>query len=286
MDPGDKFTKYLQITNRLGEKMDFKIEIEDFMGSYDPDTTVRLLGGEKSPFSLKDYIHPEISEFTLKQGQRITLPVEISIPENMEAGGLYGAVLVSAHLPSAGPGGEEGKTKSQVEIISRLGTLFFIRIRGNVLEEGSLKDIITSKKFYEKGPVPMEILFENKGNVHLNPYGIIEIRNLFGKKIDEIKLDPWFAMPDSLRSRKVSWERNLLFGFYTATAKINRGYKDIIDQKSIKFWVIPWKIVLIGFGALFAVIWFFVWIFSHFEFKRKKPKSPGAKTAGLPPAEE
>lgn len=269
MDPGDKSFQNLHITNRLGKTMEFRIEIEDFIGTYDPEETVKLLGEERSPYSLKDYLKPEITEFILEHGQRINLPIEISIPEDMEPGGLYGAVLVSASSPSVGPGAGEGEAQTQIKVITRLATLFFMRIKGDVLEEGFLKDFITPKNFYEKGPINFQVLFENTGNVHLSPYGLIEIKNLLGKKIDEIGLDAWFAMPDSLRLRETKWEKGLLFGRYTATAKINRGYQDIIDEKAIYFWVIPWKIIGAGFIILVIIVWLLKWIFSHFEIRRK-----------------
>lgn len=270
LEAGDKFSKYLYITNRLGRTMNFKVEIEDFTGTYDPEETIRLLGEGKSPFSLKDFLKPEITEFILEHGQRMTLPIEISIPEDMEPGGLYGAGLISAFSREVGPGAGKGEAQTQIMVFTRLATLFFVRIKGDVLEEGFLKDFITPEKFYGKGPIDFQVLFENTGNVHISPYGLIEIKNLLGKKIDEIPLDAWFAMPDSLRLRETSWERVRLFGRYTATAKINRGYQDIIDEKTIYFWVIPWKIIGAGFIVLVLVIWFLKWIFSHFEIKRKR----------------
>jgi len=273
MDPGEKVTKQLYVANRLGKTMNFIIEIEDFRGSRDPEQTVVLLGEERGPYSLKDYLHPEVMEFILKHGERITLPIEISIPEDAEPGGLYGSVLVRTERPpELELEGKEGEAVSGIKLISRLGTLFFIRVKGDVVENGFLGDFSTAKDFYEKGPVPFELLFENNGSTHLIPYGLIEIKNLLGRKIDEIELEPWFAMPDALRSRKVIWERGLLFGRYTATAKVNRGYGDIIDQKSIDFWVIPWKIILIGLVLLVIIIGLLMWIASHFEIRRKNSR--------------
>jgi len=36
LDPGQSYTKELLITNRLGKRMDFTIEIEDFEGTKEP----------------------------------------------------------------------------------------------------------------------------------------------------------------------------------------------------------------------------------------------------------
>ena len=271
MDPGDSFTKQLLISNRLGKTMSFKVSIEDFTGSRNPEETVVLLGEEKGVYSLKDYLKPEITEFTLTHGQRIVLPIEIFIPEDAEPGGLYGVVLVETIPSELQKEEEKEKAKGQLSLISRLGTLFFIRVKGDVVEDGFLKELKLReiKKFYEKGPISFELLFENNGNVHLTPYGIIEITNFFGRKVGEVEIDPYFVMPDSLRLREVQWNREFLFGRYTATVSLNRGYQDIIDQKSVVFWVVPWKIILIGLVGLFLIVWFLYWIASHFEIKRK-----------------
>ena len=273
LDPGESVTRTISITNRLGKEMTFRVEIEDFTGSRDPTETIRLLGEEKGPYSLRDYLKPEVKEFTLAHGQRIVLPVEISIPQDAEPGGRYGAVIIATTPPKTEEG-EEKEPRPAVVIIARLANLFFVRVKGEVIEDGFLKEFKTERRFYEKGPIPFELLSENNGNVHLAPYGLIEIYNILGRKVDEIELDPWFAMPDSLRLRETKWNRDFLFGRYTALASVNRGYQDIIDQKSINFWVVPWKIILAGLVMLFLVIWFFRWIFSKFEIKRKTPQQP------------
>lgn len=269
VDPGQKITRDIFVTNRIGKTMDFKIDIEDFTGTRDPRNTIALLGNEKGPYSLKDYIHPEIDKFTLNYGERITIPVEISIPDNAEAGGLYGAVLVRTDPQGPNLEEENDKASTGVKVISRIGTLFFIRVKGDVVNNGLLKDFQADKKIYETSPISFNVFFENNGSIHLNPYGIIEIKNYLGKKIDEIKLDPWFAMPDSLRARKVDWKKDFLFGRYTATVQINRGYDNIVDEKTITFWVIPWKIIGAALVIIFIIVWLFVWIISRFEIKRK-----------------
>lgn len=271
LNPGEKATRELIITNRTGRAITFALGMEDFKGSRDTNDSVVFLGEAKGPYSLKDWLKPEVSEFTLEHGQRISLPVEISIPLDADPGGHYGVVFAVIKSPSSGGEGGEEAIQGQISIVSRAGTLFFIRVNGEADEDGRLTELKTSKNFYEKGPISFEVFFENNGSVHLTPYGTIEIKNILGKKIDEIELDPWFVMPDSLRLRKVNWEKEFLFGKYTAVISINRGYQDIVDQKSVEFWVIPWKIVLLGLAMLILVIWLLYWLASKFEIKRKTP---------------
>ncbi len=268
MNAGEELFKELLINRRIGKTTKFKIEIEDFKGSQDPEKAVMLLGEKKGPYSLKDYLHPEVTEFTLEYGERMTLPIEISIPRDAKPGGLYGVVLIAIEPADES---EEIEGPGEIRVISRLGSLFFVRIKGETgetIESGFLKDFRIEKSFYEKGPIAFESLFENNGNIYLVPYGIIEIKNFLGKKVNEIELNPWFVMPDSLRLRDIQW-KGLMFGRYTANIKVNRGYQDIIDEKSVIFWIIPWKIILLVLVILAIIIYISTWLFSRFEVKRK-----------------
>jgi len=242
--PGEEITENLVIVNRTGRLLYFKITKEDFEGSKDPARVTVFLGEKRSRFSLKDWLQPDIEEFSLSHGQRIKLGVKISVPVEAQPGGYYAAVL-AASQPKEEPG--------QAKIISRLGALFFVRVKGEVKEEGLLKEFRTDKFYYQKGPVEFELFSENNGQVYLAPYGLIEIKNIFGQKVAEIRLDPWFVMPDSLRVREVSWQKPPLFCLYTATAKINRGYQNIVDEKSVRFLIIPWQIPLFGLVGLILI---------------------------------
>ncbi len=272
LNPGDIVTEELYITNRLGREVEFVIDIEDFTGSRDPGETVVLLGDKRGPYSLKDYLKPELKNFTLSQGQRMIIPVTISIPVDAEPGGLYGSVLVASQPQKSTSQAEADKATGGAKIVTRLGTLFFVRVSGDVKEEGLLKKFSAKldKYFFEKGPIPFEILFENNGNVHLAPYGTIEIKNLLGREVGQLNIDSWFVMPDSLRAREIKWERGFLFGKYTALLKVNRGYGNIVDEMATTFWVIPWKIAVLAFAVLFLLIWGMKWLFSNIEIKRKK----------------
>jgi len=269
LNPGETATKEIMITNRTGQTLEFQVDIEDFTGSRDPGQSVVLLGDQKGPHSLKDWLTPEILEFTLEQGQRMYLPIKISVPQDAEPGGHYGAVFAAALPPEPTTDQQKEAAKGQIGIVSRAGSLFFVRVKGNVAEDGYLKSLGTANNYYEKGPINFQLLFENNGSIHLVPYGVIEIFNILGEKIDEIEIEPYFAMPDSLRLKEVSWNKDLLFGKYTALASINRGYQDIIDQKQVEFWVIPWKLVLAAIIGLFSVIFLLRFLFTKFEIRKK-----------------
>lgn len=269
--PGETKTFQMTVTNRTGEPRMFNFTVEDATGSTDPSTSIVLLGDDRGPYSMKDYVKLPAMHFELGHNQRARIPVTISIPKDAEPGGRYGSVLVDTVAIKAESGDNMG-TVPQSAIVARIGTLFFITIPGETLKEGKMTNFgtVPPKKFYQSSPINFGILHENTGSIHLAPYGEIRIHNMLGEEVGSVELEPWFVLPKSNRLREVTWNREFLFGRYTATANINRSYDDVIDSMSYSFWVLPWKLLLAGFGVVFIVLFLIRAFFRTFEFKRKK----------------
>lgn len=267
---GTSKTVLMNVTNRTGERRKFNITVEDAKGSYDTSESLILLGDDRGPYSMREYVSVASKSFILDQNERARVPVTITIPENAEPGGLYGSVLIDTVAIEAVPG-DTGGTEPQSAIVARIGTLFFITIPGAVEKDGNLVDFSTvpKKSFFQTSPITFGFLFENRGSIHLAPYGELRITNIFGEEVGFLELDPWFVLPESLRLREASWTREFLFGKYTATAYINRSYDDTIDEKSYTFWVLPWKPIMIAFVAIFFVLFVIRTFLKKFEFRRK-----------------
>ncbi len=270
LKPGETKIVNITVANRMAESKRFLIDVEDIAGSDNPEQSVVLLGDDRGPYTLKDYISVPQAEFELGPNLRAVIPVTIHIPADAEAGGFYGSVLVRTVTREATDGSDAAAAPHSA-VISRIGSLFFVTVPGDLNKEGQLKDFstINNKLWHEKGPIDFQILYQNTGPVHLNPYGEMRINNMLGEEVGFVELQPWFSLPQSLRSREVTWNRDLLFGRYTATLKLNRGYDDIIDESQISFWVIPWKLVSLAFAALVLLLWLLRNFFKKFEFKRK-----------------
>jgi hypothetical protein len=271
VNPGETVTKNITITNRINKTVKFKLTTEDMTGTDDPQSPIQLLGDERGPYSMKDFIIPEISEFSLELGERIVIPVTISAPIDSEPRGYYGALIVSNEPEVMGE--EQSKeTEGKARLISRIGSLFLLRINGEGKESGSLEDfkiIGPSKKFYENRPSGFEISFKNDGNVHLVPHGMVTINNIFGKEIGKIPVDAYFSLPDSIRFREVMWSEGSGLGRYTANLSLYPGYGNTNQDSSLAFWIIPWKILVAIFVGLIVLISIIYYIFTRFEIKKK-----------------
>lgn len=253
---GERAVREISIINRTGVDRDFTVSVEDMKGNDKGDPT-ELLGEADGPYPLRNIITPEVNKFHLKHGERVRLPIAISIPHDAEPGGRYGSVLISSSPKNTL--GEAGGAN----VISRLGALFFVRIKGDVNEGGYVEgfDVLTRGELLGwNEPTAFEIRYRNIGNVHSNPRGSILIANVAGVPVEEIEIKPFFSLPKALRYRSVEWNRPLLFGRYTATLTLDPGFGSGKDVKKISFWVIPMMQMWPYVGGLLVVL-FLGWRF-------------------------
>src|ERR1035437_2912994 len=278
LSPGQSQTIDLTVANRLGSDKVFSITEEDFTGSSNPDQPVVLLGSDRGPYSLKNDIYIPSATVPIPFGDKAHIPITVTVPMNAQPGALYGSVLVSV-VSSPGTTTSSGIGASN-PIITRIGTLFFVRIPGTVLADGQLTGfslasgrVVWSNYLSKTAPILFNLLFKNTGDVYLAPYGTISVTNMLGSTVASISVDPWFAMPQSLRFRQVEWDPTFLFGRYVAHASINRGYistSTATDTADVVFWVIPWGIILLVFVGLVIIITLIRWIFSKFKIVTTK----------------
>ena len=271
MDPGETRTFQMTITNRLGTTKTFNVTEEDFTGSTNPNQTIMLLGDDRGPYSLRDYIHFASTSIVISHANRARMDVTITVPKDAQPGGLYGSVIVGT---ASAPGEiKPGGAVPVSPIITRIGTLFFIRVRGPVNESGKLTQFLISggkSIIFSPQTLDFDILFQNDGNVHLDPSGTIDITNMLGSPVGTLDVDPWFAMPNSLRFREVEWTPPFMFGRYVAHLSVHRGYGTTVDEATIVFWVIPWKILVSVLVGIIIIILIIRWIASHVTISSKK----------------
>lgn len=277
MDAGQTVIKNITVSNRFKTEKKFKLELEDFKGGSDGISPIEFMGLLAGPYSLKDYLKPEVMEFKLQPGDRITVPVKVIVPKDAVPGGLYGSVIVTTDDRPVEAEVPPGMTQGALPVKSRIAVLYFIRVNGPVKEEGVLKDFQANKKIYwsTKNPIAFSYSFVNTGNIYLNPYGALEIKNLYGSVVDRVDVDASYVLPSSTRVNSIKWEKDFSMGRYTAKLTLNRGYlgsPDQTDVKTVTFWVIPWIYIVIFLAGLFIVIAIIQSIRNWFKknFQRRK----------------
>lgn len=268
LNPGESRTIEVMVSNLTGDERTFVMETEDFGASSDPAKAVELLGADRGPYSLTDYISFAEKTFILKHGERARIPVTVRAPYDAEPGGLYGATVVSMYpLPKPVNGSQ---VTSQTPIVKRIGSLFYVRVAGPVKEDVSLIDFSTvgHKIWFDSAPVNFNILVENKGSVHAIPQGVITVTNMFDEVVETLEVDAWFVMPNSTRLRDIVSKREFMLGRYEAVLNLDLSSSKE-ETRSVIYWVIPWKLILLIILVVLILWRSLRWVTKNFQIKRK-----------------
>ncbi|MFZ3020017.1 MAG: hypothetical protein WA051_00660 [Minisyncoccia bacterium] len=253
--PGETKKISFAVINRLGSDTNFIITVKKLLVDGSGNLTV-----SDSAFDQKIVLPAKVS---VKTGATQIVEGTIQINKNSEIGSSAFGIFVE---PFESKNGEiNSHTRAQITNI--------VDVLGDAVESGALTSFgITDKKVLRMDySVPFSITYANTGSKNLNPYGIIVVKNIFGKEVSVQKIDPWYVMPKSERVREISVSTNGFFGRYTAAISLNRGYGDLVDTKEIVFYVLPFWAPIILVIVLVAIIFWFT----------KRGALKGALIAGL-----
>jgi len=252
LGPGESVIRNIYITNKLGHDADFMISIEDVAGTKNEAEVIKYYGNNLGPYSIRNYTMVEDDRIHITAGETRVVPVLFTLPTKIKPGGLYGGVFVTAINSSPNNG---------TRVSTRIGSLIFLRIKGDLRETAEVKNfnLISNRKILlTRSPAKFQIVFENQGNIYLNPYGMIEIKNWRGRVVERLPIEPWFVYPDSVRSRVISWTNMPLVGYFNATLILNHGYSvPYTSNLDYRFFIFPLPLILglLVFSLLFFVIY-------------------------------
>ena len=245
-NPGDKVENYLKVYNPSPDtNVQIGMIIEDIAPTGEWGHVI-VEAAETETYSLAKWISTEPKEFNLAPKEEKFVKFTLNIPENAEPGGHYGTVIAGAKVV-AGPGA------TGVVIAPRIGSLVLLTVTGVLEEELVVKDFSVNRRYFDQGPIPFSISFENKGTVHVKPVALVTITDLRGKKVADLQLAQRNVLPNAARKFDTSWDQKWLFGGkYIATLSGNYGIGNVpLSSQVITFWAFPWKV---GLGILILII--------------------------------
>jgi hypothetical protein len=298
-DPGTEFGDIIKLINDQGTEKTFFATIEGFRA--------RGEKGEPEFFQTTDetqlatWIALEQTSVTLKPREKKEIKYKISVPEKASTGGHYAAIFWSSQEPEA-----TGITG--IGVVTKIGSLLLVGISGEIKEEMKLIDFSTPFKFYNRLPVNFNIGFENTGNVHLKPKGNIKIEPKvlgIGKGEATVNEGGGNVLPESVRRFESTWQKaaipeskaknifskffeelqiewkNFALGYFRANLFVLFGQAEPqIVEKSLNFWVFPWRVILIVLIIAALIIWLLIkgikaynhWIVKKYQILNIKNK--------------
>ncbi len=191
----------------------------------DLDGLVQFLG-EKSDsytYSLSSFIHLSYPEIELEAHEKRDIEVQILNRQDLSPGGHYAGIVVR-QKPQKGTGGK-------TYILPAVSSLILLKKTGGEQYNLSIKDVDWPEHVVELFyPQKINITFQNEGNIHLVPYGRVEIRDIFNRLIKKgvINTSSAYVFPSSRRRLEIDMKPislSLPISINTLTIKGNDSIK-------------------------------------------------------------
>ncbi|MFH1246676.1 MAG: hypothetical protein V1489_02805 [Candidatus Liptonbacteria bacterium] len=108
-------------------------------------------------------------------GESRDIPFTIRVPKDAGPGSHYAVVWWSSAPPS-----NDG---SKMAVVTRAGVLVYLRVSGDVHEEGSITSFGAKSMFAFSLPLDIATKFHNSGNIFVTPEGTVSLKNILGKTV-------------------------------------------------------------------------------------------------------
>ncbi len=250
VNPGEAHQYSISVSNVSKVAGNFYISAQDIKGVDDQGRPVFSNQGEVTGYELTSWITLPQSTLSLNAGETKTISFSVKIPSDASPGSHFASVFFS-DKPIA-------PTTSGTGVGFNVGSIVSLRISGDIREEALLQEFSTSKLIYATANVDFRTKVQNLGNVLVQPTGIIQVTNMFGREVAKVPVNTSLAsvFPKSSRTYPSTWKSDgFEFGRYQAIVSLVYGTdarKTIYSTTS--FWVLPLVPILIVLGVLFGIV--------------------------------
>lgn len=232
--------------------------INDFVASNDETGEPRIIldPNQSAPGNSFKTLIKSVPTITLQPNERKQVNLTLSVPQNAASGGYYGAVRFAP---------DDGAGNKNVSLTASVGTIFLITVPGNITEQLKVESFDVTHAgsgsgIFNSGPIQVVTRFRNFGNIHVEPFGKISIKNSSGKTLSTVEInntDPRGAvLPNSTRKFVVTTDgtkdangkdipllAHAKFGRYIIEGSFGYGSNGdlILARKTI--YIIPYKFI-------------------------------------------
>lgn len=273
--PGESKTLELRLRNEGSSEERLRVGLQGFrMGAKEK---IELI--PDAPKDITGWVSFKEPEFNVKGGEWFTEHIVLNVPK--EAGFSYSFAIVISRAKQASPTPGTQALRGSVAVFTLV----------NVDRPGATRAFIidrfeSAKRLYEYLPAEFSVTIKNAGNTIVQPQGNIFIqRSSTGKPIAVLPLNDAgsYLLPGVTRTMATKWSdgfpvyvtqkdadnvspstnlvwdwgqaQHFRFGKYVAkiVAVYNDGQRDVPVVSEVSFWVVPWKLMLVGL-LLFIVL--------------------------------
>lgn len=256
---------FLTVENTTNAPAIFRVSVLDF-GALDESGGVAFLGASdpERKYGLASWISLEKDALVLNPGEKQNIRVAVENKESLSPGGHYAAIFLKME-PDKAPAGENA---SSVAFNQSLASLVFTRKLGGEIYGLEFKGQEMQKQLLQN-PAGTKLRFQNTGNVHIVPRGIVKVVDPFGREVLRgiINSGSAIILPETFRVFPVSLKKiaPILFpGRYAVSVEYRYDGKDDFAVEKFKFNFIP--------ASFFATLLIIFSLFAGYVWLRKRKK--------------
>jgi P pilus assembly chaperone PapD len=218
---GEKGTDTISVTNDGTAPARLKVSVEDWALTRDGNPMFIKVG--KNPYSCAEWIRINPVDFRVDPGQTREVRYTVTVPGGIEDGGFRVAIIFET-VPEVMPG-EKAK---RVYLKGRIATIVY-EVVGKPIPQGHANSL---KADLKKEGMDFILALQNTGKVHFRTKGSITVKDSNGNKTFEVDIPDIPVLPESERDVKVSYDKSIPKGKYTATAVVDIGKKELIGAET------------------------------------------------------
>lgn len=248
--PGGSQSVTITLKNVTVDAVIAKGEVDDFKAdNLTGNPQIITNSTQQSPNSIKPFVN-NLDDVPLAKGQQKQVIIGLDIPKGTPAGAYYGVIryrAVPKNLAQAGPG--------QVALTASVGTIVLITVPGNIRTQVHVDGLQVYRgaragTFFIKSPDKVGIKISNYGNGFIQPFGNIEVHDMFNKSVANFPFNNpkqlGNILPNSSRTFTHNFKGVNKIGRYTVLASVSYGNGGQVLTLKKTFWYIPiWLVVII-----------------------------------------
>lgn len=256
-----KATVQMRVSNNTTGDQNFRLSAVDF-GALDEQGGVAFLGQPATElehrYGLASWMTLEKQAVFVPAGGIVTVTVGIDNRPSLAPGGHYGAVLVTAVTETGEP-----VVDPKVGVRQVVASLILVTKEGGIEENLKLVSQTTNGGVWRL-PTLVEHRFQNAGNVHLVPRGVVEIRDGLGRVVARGALNAGSGeiLPESFRryATPVAGIRPAWMpGYYKVVTTYRYDGTEQTKTLATGVWyagaVIVWIVLPLALAAAAGLVW-------------------------------
>lgn len=241
IEPGQAESQFiLTVENTTKAPAIFRISVLDF-GALDESGGVAFLGASdlERKYGLASWISLEKDALVINPDEKQQVRVTIENKESLSPGGHYAALFLK--MNSDEKSSREGLKPAEIAFNPSLASLIFVRKLGGEIYGMDFKGQESPNSLW-KTPSNIKLRFQNTGNTHIAPRGVVKISNPLGREVIRgiINQESAIILPETFRVFPVALKKlalSFLPGRYTLSIEYRYDGKEefLIDKSQFTF---------------------------------------------------